>query len=184
MCSSSVVKKVKRMSLYKNKGVKIHPGRGTPTTIDFDTQWNDEESSESEDTPEQSSGPVSQPVSSATRKLRVREPTKREIATMSQLYGDKLSETEIREKIKRKLEIEAMQNQEDPTVSVANPVKHISSDDTPKSPLMQQWNPHAYRNQKAISSEQLFDEERRVGFRATLKRDIISLAEDLFTEEH
>lgn len=176
------------MSLYYGK--RATPARSgigarrTTNNDDFDDLW--ERSSESSSEEPEAQVPAA-PVKQTCDSVAVREPTRKEIMSVQRLYGDKMTELEIIAYLKKRFAREAESSEwvEPQTIITDggwNPEvlpTHYSSDDRlPKQPS-QYWSPQHYQHQQAISSEELFPEQRRVGVRETLRNTITQVVNDL-----
>ena len=161
------------MSLF-GRNVALVPGIGarrTQIAVEFDDLWDEQEGGkniqEEKDVPKE---PIPSPVAPA-----VREPTQKEILSGLRLYGDKMSETEIVEMLKKKFaRAEELQQPQGPV----DERQHISSEEVAQPRPSQHWDQRHYQGQEAISSEQLFPQERRVGFRENLWNTLDGVARD------
>jgi hypothetical protein len=174
------------MSVYRNR-TAVRSGIGArkaPNTVNFDNLW--DESSEDEASPETEQQQSVDVPEHKMPPISTWQPTKREIMSVQRLYGDKMNEAQIIEYLQRKhaQEVEAQvyqQYQGDDTeqgYAEQRRPTHISSDDFKPTPVNPYWSPTDYRNEQAISSDQLFPEQRRVGFRQTLKNTFSQVLTD------
>jgi len=180
------------MSLYGKRAPTARSGIGARRNVsntDFENLW-DESSEDSSDEEQQQDAPVERsvvqpPVPIVEVLPPVREPTRKEIMSAQRLYGDRMNEAEIIEYLKKRYAREAeskewqpQQQQSDDNWKQPAPPTHFSSDDfAPKQPS-QYWSPTHYQDQQAISSEQLFPEQRRVGVRETLRNTFTQVVAD------
>ena len=100
-------------------------------------------------------------------------PSKREMMAAQRLFGDSKSEAEMIEYLRRKHASQQntpSKDAETPPDSFrgAQKVTHMSSDDFLPKQSSQLWSANAYQGTQAISSADLFPEQRRVGFRESL----------------
>jgi len=164
------------MSLYGARAKSEPPGMGArklAPSVDFDSLW-DESSEESEEQAELEASPPQPSLEEAAPKPdKLWMPTKRELMTAQRLHGDSMSEAQMIEYLRRKHASQQnmpSKDSEAPPDSFrgAQKVTHMSSDDFIPKQSSQLWSANAYQGTQAISSADLFPEQRRVGFRETL----------------
>jgi len=108
-----------------------------------------------------------------------REPTSREIAVAASLHKGPVSEQQLRDEIAAKDAERA--ERELAAQEYASEKTSMSSDDQLQQAPSVQWthNQRHYQHQNSISSDQLFPEQVRVGFRATVKKTFIEALDTL-----
>jgi hypothetical protein len=183
------------MSLYYGKRAPVAKSgigaRRNVSNTDFENLWEESSESSSDEEQQQQDAPVERsvvqpPVPIVEVPPPVREPTRKEIMSAQRLYGDRMNEAQIIDYLKKRFAREAEAKTWEPEQPKADTwgqpapaPTHFSSDDfAPKQPS-QYWSPNYYQDQQAISSEQLFPEQRRVGVRETLRNTFTQVVSDL-----
>lgn len=170
------------MSLYSEsntprpKHVPVHSASRAQVTIDWDAlDFEEDEEELQEILAEAEEDQVCEPVPAP---MPLRQPTTRELAIASNLCKDSVSVNKLRREIADKAPVlPAQDDRYDHSVtsiSSESPLAHAPS------PL---WNPHAFQRESAISSEQLYPQQRRVGFRESVRQGFGALV-DLLTDSH
>lgn len=142
----------------------------------FDSMWDEEEEEEEAAAVQQNEQESVAEATLAPGQIRTPapyEPTASELRAARRLHGDRMSEAQLIAYLRRKHDAAAPLRPE-PTADSARgfdaapKITHLSSAQFELPRANPHWNQSAFRGDTAISSEDVFPEQRRVGFRQTL----------------